>query len=221
MLDADYIEITVPQSNVNDEHVRVTEWHYASGEKVEKGSIVAELETSKAAFDLEAEREGFLHYEAATGEEILVGELIATIGDRSEKPEVWLQQAKEKATKPGSPAITAKARKLMAKHGLANAAIVMRMTGCPNGCARPFVAEIGLIGKGPGRYNLMLGGDGKGRRLNKLYRENLDEATLLSNLDGLLARYAGERNPDERFGDFVIRSGIVAAVLDPAEDFHD
>ena len=110
---------------------------------------------------------------------------------------------------------------LMAEHGMANDSLVMRMTGCPNGCARPFVAEIGLVGKGPGRYNLMLGGDGKGQRLNKLYRENLDEPALLENLNELFARYTGERNQDEKFGDFVVRSGVVKAVIDPAEDYHE
>ena len=118
MLETDCLEIMVPQSNVNDEHVRVTEWHYADGEEVEKGAIVAELETSKAAFDLEAERAGFLHYEAAVGEEIRVGELIATIGSRRERPDAWLHQVEVKEARSGRPAITAKARKLMAKHGL-------------------------------------------------------------------------------------------------------
>lgn len=119
------------------------------------------------------------------------------------------------------PAFLNRVEGLMAEHGIADDSLVMRMTGCPNGCARPFVAEIGLVGKGPGRYNLMLGGDGKGQRLNKLFRENLDEAALLEILDELFVRYTSERNYAERFGDFVIRSGIVKAVLDPAEDYHD
>jgi len=107
------------------------------------------------------------------------------------------------------------------RHGLGELPVVMRMTGCPNGCARPFVAEVGLVGKGPGRYNLMLGGDGTGRRLNRLYRENLTESQILGELDGLLGRFAAERRDDERFGDFVIRTGLVAPVMRPAEDFHE
>jgi sulfite reductase (NADPH) hemoprotein beta-component len=95
------------------------------------------------------------------------------------------------------------------------------MTGCPNGCARPFVAEIGLVGKGPGSYNLMLGGDGRGLRLNRLYRENLKAAEILAELDLLFARYAGEREENERFGDYTLRVGLVRAVVDPAEDYHE
>jgi sulfite reductase (NADPH) hemoprotein beta-component len=96
----------------------------------------------------------------------------------------------------------------------------MRMTGCPNGCARPYVAEIGLIGKGPGRYNLQLGGDGPGLRLNRLYRKNLNESELLQTLDELFRLYADERLPEERFGDFVIRQGLVKPVINPAEDYR-
>jgi sulfite reductase (NADPH) hemoprotein beta-component len=107
------------------------------------------------------------------------------------------------------------------RHGIEGQAIVMRMTGCPNGCARPYVAEIGLVGKGPGRYNLQLGGDGRGLRLNRRYRKNLDETELLQTLDELFRRYAAERLPQERFGDFVIRCGVVKPVINPAEDYHE
>jgi sulfite reductase (NADPH) hemoprotein beta-component len=109
---------------------------------------------------------------------------------------------------------------MAARHGIDRQAIVTRVTGCPNGCARPYVAEIGLIGKGPGRYNLHLGGDGTGLRLNRLYQKNLNEEELLESLDGLFRHYATNRLPDERFGDFVIRSGLVKPVINPAEDYH-
>jgi sulfite reductase (NADPH) hemoprotein beta-component len=98
---------------------------------------------------------------------------------------------------------------LTAAHGLADEPIVVRMTGCPNGCARPYLAEIGLIGKAPGRYNLHLGADHVGQRLNRLYRENVDEAEILACLEPLFARFARERTPRERFGDFLVRAGIV------------
>ncbi|MCL1074345.1 assimilatory sulfite reductase (NADPH) hemoprotein subunit [Shewanella dokdonensis] len=110
---------------------------------------------------------------------------------------------------------------LQQKHGIAEQPIVVRMTGCPNGCARPFAAEIGLVGKAPGRYNLYLGASFEGTRLNKMYRENIQEAEILSHLDELFARYAVERNAGEHFGDFVVRAGVIKAVLDAARDFHD
>ena len=104
-------------------------------------------------------------------------------------------------------------------YGLSADDIIIRMTGCPNGCARPYLAEIGLVGKGPGRYNLYLGGAFDGSRLNKLYREDLDHAGLVAALDVLFAAYAGERRPGERFGAFAIRAGFVAATSN-GRDFH-
>jgi sulfite reductase (NADPH) hemoprotein beta-component len=95
------------------------------------------------------------------------------------------------------------------RHGLRNEPLVLRITGCPNGCARPYLAEVALVGKAPGRYNLHLGGDGRGQRLNVLYRENVDEPTILAVLDEAFARYAAERHPGERFGDFAWRAGLV------------
>jgi sulfite reductase (NADPH) hemoprotein beta-component len=74
------------------------------------------------------------------------------------------------------------------------------MTGCPNGCARPYLAEIGLVGKGPGRYNLYLGAAFDGSRMSKLYAEDLDHAGIVAALDPVLAAFAKEREPNERFG---------------------
>ena len=98
--------------------------------------------------------------------------------------------------------------------------IVIRMTGCPNGCARPYLAEIGFVGKGPGRYNLYLGAAFDGSRLSKLYAEDLDHGAIVATLDPLFAAYAAERAPDERFGDYVIRAGFVAATSN-GRDFHE
>ena len=92
---------------------------------------------------------------------------------------------------------------------LAGEPLVLRITGCPNGCARPYLAEVALVGKAPGRYNLFYGGDGRGGRLNALHLENVDEPTILSALDSAFARYAKERTPGERFGDFAWRAGLV------------
>ena len=93
----------------------------------------------------------------------------------------------------------------LARHGLGELPITIRMTGCPNGCARPYVAEIALTGRAPGKYNLWLGGSPKGDRLALLARENIGEAAILDELDGLFERYAAERQSDESFGDFAHR----------------
>jgi sulfite reductase (NADPH) hemoprotein beta-component len=107
----------------------------------------------------------------------------------------------------------------LAKHGLANDEIVIRMTGCPNGCARPYIAEIALVGKGPGRYNLYLGAAFDGSRMNKLYAEDLDHAGIVAALDPIFAAYASNRKKGERFGDFTIRAGYVAKTVNGL-DFH-
>ncbi len=119
------------------------------------------------------------------------------------------------------PDFLTKVESLQEKHGFLDQGIVIRMTGCPNGCARPFAAEIGLVGKAPGRYNLYLGASFEGTRLNKLYRENIQEAEILSELDGLFARYVAEREEAETFGNFTVRIGAVTAVIDAAKDFHE
>ena len=100
---------------------------------------------------------------------------------------------------------------LLARHGIADAPIHLRISGCPNGCSRPYLGEIALVGKAPGRYNLMLGADHRGERLNTLHRENIDEAQLLATLDPLFASYATQRTQGERFGDWLLRSGVIAS----------
>ncbi len=109
---------------------------------------------------------------------------------------------------------------LQRKHHIAERPIVVRMTGCPNGCARPFAAEIGLVGRAPGRYNLYLGADFEGKRLNKLYRDNINESTIFDELDDLFGQYSQARNAGESFGDYVVRAGVVKAVIEASRDFH-
>lgn len=109
------------------------------------------------------------------------------------------------------PEFGAKLEALLVNHGLRDVPISLRITGCPNGCARPFLAEIGLVGKAPGRYNLYLGGDRRGQRLNALYRENIVEAEILATLDPMLADFAHARVGDEGFADFLIRTSVIAA----------
>ncbi|MFT4257170.1 MAG: assimilatory sulfite reductase (NADPH) hemoprotein subunit [Pseudoxanthomonas sp.] len=108
------------------------------------------------------------------------------------------------------PDFSHKLQPLLEKHGLRDAPILLRISGCPNGCSRPYLGEIALVGKAPGRYNLMLGADHRGQRLNTLYRENITESQILDELEPLFARYAGERDEGEGFGDFLHRSGLIA-----------
>ncbi|HEU5467799.1 MAG TPA: assimilatory sulfite reductase (NADPH) hemoprotein subunit [Steroidobacteraceae bacterium] len=105
------------------------------------------------------------------------------------------------------PAASAALHGLMRKHGVGDEPLLFRISGCPNGCSRPYLAEIALVGKAPGRYNLHLGGGRDGRRLSRLYRENVDEAAILAALEPLLAAWARERRGGEAFGDFLLRSG--------------
>jgi sulfite reductase (NADPH) hemoprotein beta-component len=107
------------------------------------------------------------------------------------------------------PSLISKIEPLLNKNGLSQEDIILRMTGCPNGCARSYIAEIGFIGTALGKYNLQLGGDHAGMRLNKVYRESLDEPAILEELDQLFARFAKERTKKESFGDFALRKKLV------------
>ena len=104
------------------------------------------------------------------------------------------------------PDLTARVESLLEKHDLLNESISLRVTGCPNGCARPYLAEIALVGKAPGQYSLFLGGDGLGTRLNKLTQENVNEAEILNILDAHFTAFAAQRKLGESFGDFVAAS---------------
>jgi sulfite reductase (NADPH) hemoprotein beta-component len=118
------------------------------------------------------------------------------------------------------PSLISKIEKILEAYGLFKEEIVIRMTGCPNGCGRPYLAEIGLIGKSPGYYNLYIGGSFGGTRLNNLYRETIDEAEILREIKGLIADFAVNRNTDERFGDFVIRQNYVKEIKEGKEFKH-
>ncbi len=104
--------------------------------------------------------------------------------------------------------------------GLRDDEITLRITGCPNGCGRPYLAEIGFVGKSPGKYNVYLGAAFNGSRLNTLYKANVPETEIVALLGPIIRRYAVERNKGERFGDFVHRTGYVKQTGTPA-DFHD
>jgi sulfite reductase (NADPH) hemoprotein beta-component len=103
------------------------------------------------------------------------------------------------------PRLIDKIHPLLERHGLEKEPVSIRMTGCPNGCGRPYLAEIGLVGTAYGRYNLHLGGDRLGARLNFKYRENIDEEGILATLNEAFNSYVQERQPEETFGDFSFR----------------
>jgi sulfite reductase (NADPH) hemoprotein beta-component len=118
------------------------------------------------------------------------------------------------------PALITKLESCLEENGLRQDSIVMRMTGCPNGCARPWIAEVAFVGKAYGAYNMYLGGGYHGQRLNKLYRSSIKEDEILAIMKPLFKRYALERYDGERFGDFCIRVGVIKLTLE-GRDFHD
>ncbi|WNR46297.1 assimilatory sulfite reductase (NADPH) hemoprotein subunit [Paenibacillus roseipurpureus] len=117
------------------------------------------------------------------------------------------------------PSLVTKVEAILESVGLREQEITIRMTGCPNGCARPMLAELAFIGKAAGKYNMYLGGGFAGNRLNKLYKENIGESEILDSLQTIIPHYAKERQADEHFGDFVIRAGYVKEVRS-GQDFH-
>ena len=118
------------------------------------------------------------------------------------------------------PMLLSKIEPILDAYGLRDEPITIRMTGCPNGCARPYIAEIALTGRAPGKYNLYFGGGFHGQRLNKMYLENVGEPAILEALDKVLGHYARARRPREHFGDFAIRAGYVAKVTE-GRHFND
>lgn len=117
------------------------------------------------------------------------------------------------------PSLIDKIHVLMENHGIGEQAITIRMTGCPNGCGRPYLGEIGFVGRAPGKYNLYLGASFNGDRMNVLYREALNEEEILQTLDPILGQFAKERNPDEHFGDYLVRKELVNHSYS-SSDFH-
>lgn len=110
---------------------------------------------------------------------------------------------------------------ILQKHQLPKEeSIILRVTGCPNGCGRAMLAEVGLVGKAPGRYNLHLGGNRSGTRVPKMYKENITDKQILEEIDSLIERWSKERTEKEAFGDFVIRVGIVEEVFISKRDFY-
>lgn len=119
----------------------------------------------------------------------------------------------------GLPGVISDLENVIEDTGLRHDAITIRMTGCPNGCGRPFLSEIAFVGRAPGKYNLYLGGGHAGDRLNKLYREAVTREEAIALLDPIIRDYAAHREDGETFGDFVIRAGYVAETINGL-DFH-
>ncbi|MCU5782430.1 sulfite reductase subunit beta [Alcanivorax balearicus MACL04] len=107
------------------------------------------------------------------------------------------------------PELLERFQRLKGQYGLREKPITLRLTGCPNGCARPYLAEIALTGRAPGLYNLYLGGSFHGDRLAQLYAGNVDEERFLALLAPMLERYAGQRRDGEHFGDFLLRKQLL------------
>jgi sulfite reductase (NADPH) hemoprotein beta-component len=122
------------------------------------------------------------------------------------------------------PVLIDKLESTLEENGLSKESIIMRMTGCPNGCARPWLAEVAFVGKAYGAYNMYLGGGYHGQRLNKLYRSSIKEDEILEIMKDLLKRYSLERKTDgetpERFGDWCIRAGVINETTE-GKYFHD
>ncbi|MEW6999685.1 assimilatory sulfite reductase (NADPH) hemoprotein subunit [Colwelliaceae bacterium BS250] len=109
---------------------------------------------------------------------------------------------------------------LLAKHNISDESIILRVTGCPNGCGRAMLAEVGLVGRGPDKYNMYMGGNIAGTRVPKLYQDNISSKQVLTHMDELIGAWVASRNVGECFGDYVIRAGIVSEVIVSARDFH-
>lgn len=118
------------------------------------------------------------------------------------------------------PDISARIDQIMLSHGLSDRSFVFRITGCPNGCGRAMLAEVGLVGRAVGRYDLYIGGNVAGTRIPRLHLTNVPITDILNTLDEYVARWAKEGELSESFGDFSIRVGIVKPVLNSTIDFH-
>ncbi len=110
---------------------------------------------------------------------------------------------------------------ILKKYDLEEESIIYRITGCPNGCGRAMLAEIGLVGKGPNKYNLHLGGNREGTRIPRMYKENILDTEIMEILDELIGRWSKERQANEAFGDYVIRANIIKPVVNSAVDFYE
>jgi sulfite reductase (NADPH) hemoprotein beta-component len=118
------------------------------------------------------------------------------------------------------PEISVQVDDIMQRHGLSDKAFVFRITGCPNGCGRAMLAEVGLVGRAVGRYDLYIGGNAEGTRIPRLHQSNQPIEDILNTIDRYVEQWSENGQQDERFGDFAVRTGIVKPVLNSTIDFH-
>jgi sulfite reductase (NADPH) hemoprotein beta-component len=206
-------------------------WHYMLF--VENGRVTDDATTALKTALLEVAETGNANFRFTSNQNMLLGDIVpsdkATIETILNKYNIITQQESLSALRKNSMACVAlptcplaladaqrylpsfidKAELLLAKHHLSANDIILRMTGCPNGCARPYAAEIGLTGTASGEYNLYIGGDREGLRLNKLYKEKLQEEAILEELNALFGHYSSSKNAEESFGDFIVREKLV------------
>lgn len=202
-------------------------WHYTAF--VENGRITDSEETAIKSGLLEIARQDLAHFYFTASQNIIIGnvspqhkqrveDIIAKhkISNYTENTSTARKNSMACVALPTCPlalaegqrympSLMTKIENLLREHDLAEADIIIRLTGCPNGCARSHNSEIGFVGIGPGRYNFHLGGDHEGMRLNKIFRENLDENEILEELNQWLAKFNNEKLEGERFGDFTFR----------------
>lgn len=206
-------------------------WYYTVF--VENGRILDDEKMALKSALLEVAKTGKANFRFTCNQNVIISDISET--DKESIQQVLVEYAVEKNTRQTSlvrknsmacvalptcplalaeaqrylPVLMDKIEDLLNQHGLAEEDMIIRMTGCPNGCARSYAAEIGFVGTAAGRYNLHIGGDHYGQRLNKIYQENIAEKEILAELDGLFGLYQSERNEQERFGDFVLRKELV------------
>jgi sulfite reductase (NADPH) hemoprotein beta-component len=113
------------------------------------------------------------------------------------------------------PEVLGRIEGVLAELGLAEEEIIIRMTGCPNGCARPYTAELALVARAPGKYQLYIGGNEAGTRLAQLFRQSIKSDDIANELRPWLSRFAGERLGAERFGDFCQRVLLQETAAEP------
>jgi sulfite reductase (NADPH) hemoprotein beta-component len=115
---------------------------------------------------------------------------------------------------------SARIDELLAKYNIAQKSIIFRVTGCPNGCGRAMLAEIGLVGRALGRYDLYFGGNRQGTRIPRLYKSNLSVEDIFSAIEAYIQLWSKSEFINQDFGNFMVQSGHIVPVVNSPQDFH-